>query len=587
MARSCGIRIGPKRYELVVLDGSPRKHRIAAFEAGEFPADVDDPVAAAAGVLKDAVKNHSVPLDQVGVAIDTGRASFRTLKLPFSDPAKIEQVLKFEVESELPQWNIDDVIVDFIPMEQDEQETSLLVSAIPKQDVEAILALTTKAGVEPFEIELEATAMVNAAMHADLCHVDDSQVLVHVGESSTSVVVVDCGQVRSMRAIHMGALSHERAPQTDPEASDEVDGESEVEGGEETPTAVAPEDPEAVRRRLDQSLSRIRRELGRTISGARTLNPIEAVYVCGLELPGMIGSTVLDVPIYVLDAFEEDSGQPADGTGPLVVAYGSALRQLGGAAVPARLRREELKFTGTFERLELPLAIACLLLATLAAVFWIFENYRYRLRYSDTISWLYNAVHRMEGDISNGAAPVMEYMDDVPAVKALAKEVGDDFWALADTEKKSDFPENSPLVQFDDLEYELGRAIGDLKKSLGQDQNTPQPQSALHGLTLVTGLIEELGEGTRGRISIRSAVATYKKQRGQSPEHVQVELDLTFFDPDTTQATRNYTAFKNALRDQVWCIEAPDESSSNLETGDGIYIDRFTVQVDVSKAVEA
>lgn len=586
MARSCGIRIGPQRYELVVLDGSPRKHRIAAFEVGEFPADVDDPVAAAAGLLKDAVKNHSVPLDQVGVAIDTGRASFRTLKLPFSDPAKIEQVLKFEVESELPQWNIDDVIVDFITMEQDEQETSLLVSAVPKQDVEAILALTTKAGVEPFEVELESTAMVNAAMHADLCHVDDSQVLVHVGESSTSVVVIDCGQVRSMRAIHMGALSHERGPVTETEAPEdnEENGEGEA---EEQPTAVAPEDPEAVRRRLEQSLSRIRRELGRTISGARTLNPIEAVYVCGLELPGMIGSTVLDVPIFVLDAFEEDSGQPVDGAGPLVVAYGTALRQLGGAAIPARLRREELRFTGTLERLELPLAIACLLLATLAAVFWIFENYRYRLRYSDTISWLYNAVHRMEGDINNGAAPVMEFMDDVPKVKALAKQVGDDFWALADQEKKSDFPDSSPLEQFDDLEFELGQAIKKLKSDLGQDANTPQPQSALHGLTLVTGLINELGEQTRGRISIRSAVATYKKRRGSDPEHVVVELDLTFFDPDTTQATRNYTAFKNALRDQVWCVSAPDESSSNLDTGDGIYIDKFTVQVNVTEATGA
>ena len=30
MARSCGIRIGPRRYELVVVDGSPKKHKISA-----------------------------------------------------------------------------------------------------------------------------------------------------------------------------------------------------------------------------------------------------------------------------------------------------------------------------------------------------------------------------------------------------------------------------------------------------------------------------------------------------------------------------------------------------------------------------
>ena len=37
MARTCGIRIGPRRYELVVLDGSAKKHRIVAFQTGEFP----------------------------------------------------------------------------------------------------------------------------------------------------------------------------------------------------------------------------------------------------------------------------------------------------------------------------------------------------------------------------------------------------------------------------------------------------------------------------------------------------------------------------------------------------------------------
>ena len=46
--------------------------------------------------------------------------------------------------------------------------------------------------------------------------------------------------------------------------------------------------------------------VGVTLSGARTIHPCDAIYVCGLELPGLIGSSVLDVPIYVLDCFDED-----------------------------------------------------------------------------------------------------------------------------------------------------------------------------------------------------------------------------------------------------------------------------------------
>ena len=48
MARTCGIRIGTKRFELVVLEGGPKKHKVVASASGELPRDGDDPVGAAA-----------------------------------------------------------------------------------------------------------------------------------------------------------------------------------------------------------------------------------------------------------------------------------------------------------------------------------------------------------------------------------------------------------------------------------------------------------------------------------------------------------------------------------------------------------
>src|SRR5690554_3732111 len=112
MARACGIRIGPRRFELFVLDGSPKKPKVVASASGSYPAGEEGP-AAAARALKEAVRAHSVPRDNVGVAIDGHSAAFRKVQLPFSDPNKIEPVLKFEVESQLPQFAIDDVVVDF------------------------------------------------------------------------------------------------------------------------------------------------------------------------------------------------------------------------------------------------------------------------------------------------------------------------------------------------------------------------------------------------------------------------------------------------------------------------------------------
>ena len=110
MARACGLRIGPRGYELVLLDGSARKHKVVASEAGElsFTADPDGAVE----ILKGLAKRHDIPKDALRVVIEGGVAAFRKVNLPINDNDKIEKVIKFEVESELPQFNIEDVVVD-------------------------------------------------------------------------------------------------------------------------------------------------------------------------------------------------------------------------------------------------------------------------------------------------------------------------------------------------------------------------------------------------------------------------------------------------------------------------------------------
>ena len=163
MAKSCGIRIGPRRFELVVLEGNARKHRITAFLTGEFPPEGEESGAETIAILRDAIKAHNVPTENTSIAIDSGLAAFRTLTLPSLDDSKIEEVLKFEIESKLPQWNIDDVVVDFLRLDKTESETNLLVTAVPKLALSEVLETCVKAGFDPQEAELEATAMVNAA----------------------------------------------------------------------------------------------------------------------------------------------------------------------------------------------------------------------------------------------------------------------------------------------------------------------------------------------------------------------------------------------------------------------------------------
>ncbi len=592
MARSCGIRIGPRRYELVVLEGGAKKHRIAAFEAGELPTGGEDPFHEAVTHLKRAVKAHKVPLDNVGVCVDTGLAAFRTVRLPFEDAAKIEEVIKFEVESQLPQFNIDDVVVDFLSTGVIDGENVLLVTAVPKRDLSAVLELCQQAGLEPNELELEATAMANASISAGICTAEDAQLLVHIGDTSTSVVVIDGGRLHSIRAIHLGALSYQ--PHVEPAAA--------LEEGEEAEPAEEPAGLSAdeIQERIDQLVSRLRRELVRSVSGAQTHNPIEAVYVCGQELPGLVGSHVLEVPVYELDVFEEDVGQPrstdveaastedaeldgeplaegetadagprpAEGTAPLVVAYGAALRQLGGGILRPSLRREDLRFTGKFERVELPVAMASVLLVTLLGVFNIFEHRRFTFRDRDLYMWIGSAAGFMQGDPKRGIEGNLgEPVDAVDRyLTTVRSEEGD--------------PERSRLDSLGELEWRLDRELEKAEKALGKSGDIPKPMSALEAVTLVFNWIGAHQDEV-GRISVHRIDAQYRSGRGSKPDTVEIITDMTFFAESGTEGTYNFERFESGMDAEPWCVEIQQRGTKTLEENKGIYVEGMRLILDL------
>lgn len=562
MARSCGIRLGPRRYEVVVLEGNPKKHKIAAFEAGELEASPGGDLQASTAKLKEVVKRLGVPKESVGLVIDSGHAAFRRLSLPFSDEAKIGQVVKYEVESELPQWNVEEVVVDWHTLAATESSSDLLITAVPKEDIRAALDQASSAGVEPFEVELETSAMVNAAVEAELCNLDDAQLLVHIGDHSTSVVVMDSGEVREMRVIHIGALTHEAA------------GPSSEDAGE----ALGEVDPVEAGRRVDQAIQRIRRELGRSISGARTINSIDAIYVCGMELPGLIGSTVLDVPVHVLDCFEEDSGQPADGFGQLVVAYGAALRELGGGVMSPALRREELRFTGTWERIEFPLAVACLLLTALLTVIFIIQkrNLEY-LEGHGARYWLASSNNFLLGSPLDNQPG---YMDPPPKeIRDFTKTLFVSDGELLPTPALKEMGSIAALGRIKSMVQE--QIVG-LQRELGQDSAISQPQSALVGSHLVLQVLEAQQE--QWRPSIWKLIAeTQSAKQNKSPELVKVTMNLVFHADSVAKGVRNYEAFLAACTNIPGFQEAPIKNTNSLENDRGVEVTGQTVMVDVKE----
>jgi Tfp pilus assembly PilM family ATPase len=517
----------------------------------------------AVAALSRVVKQHTIPTDNIGLAIDTGLAAFRNLKMPFADRAKIEQVLRCEVECLLPQWNIDDVVVDFHTLESTSDSSDLLVTAVPKAELRRQLDLCAEAGVEPQEAELEATAMVNAALAAGVCGVDNAQILVHVGDVSTSVVVVDAGKVREMRAIHLGAFSHELALPSAPDA------EAAPEASAAEPQAPgSTSDPADVERRLDQVVRRVRRELGRTVSAARTLHPIDAIYVCGLEVPGLAEGQVLDVPIRPLDVFQSVGDAPKEHASMLVAAYGTALRQLGGGELHPSLRRDELRYSGALERLELPLAVVALLLVTLLGVWNIFLFKDETFLDAKLGVWRdWTNVYLM-GDISKGQSGVL---------KSPSEDVRRYHTVMKDEKGRTKYE------QMEHLKALLSAEVKKLEKDLGQDAEVSQPQSALTALTLVLDVLEKHGSEI-ARPSLRKVNSVYQRGKSNRPDSVKITFDIVFFADSPALATNFYESFKRELGTKPWFVDFEERTNTALDDGKGIFLSGISVTVDVSKA---
>lgn len=593
MVKTCGIHVSERRFELVALDGSAKRPKVRLCLSGVAPADAEDPLDAVGDALRSAAKAHrkELAIEEVGLCLDSSLATYRFLSLPFADKEKIEEVLKFEVESQLPQWDIDEVVCDFLVLDSTPVESHLLVTAVPKHEIAARIELAARAGLEPLDVELDSEALFRAAEHSEVLDPASAQLLVHFGARAATVVTVAGGRLAGARALTLdlrgldlgGSLAATVAvDEPGAEGSGPSDGSDEVAATiveTEAPPGAAPAVARLDDARLDALLQRVRRELGRTMTSLQGDLTVESILVCGIDVPGLVGGEVVGVTVTRLDPLEGQVDLPVEERARLVVAYGTALGRLGAGTLKPHLRREELAYASKFERLELPLGVLGLLVLTLLASIYITTDKVLAQREADVELWLKANRNYMIGvpgtEYTGSLRPTAEELEQVPLfeyVQQLA-ERGDD-----------DRTYRQQLVHIGSL---LDARAGELQEQLGAARDITQPMSALSGLNMVLDVINRLdAEGSLGRFSIRKATSEYiSGRRGSEGDRVKVELDLTFFGANDAEATAGYTALMRELANVPWLVEEVQRPATTvLETGGGIQTDGIEIFVDTTKA---
>lgn len=451
MAKGVGLDIGEYEIKVVELDGSLKKPRLTKVNIDL--ADHSDPTAGAAGRAVDVLhvlKDAGLGRDNISVAFPCREAVLRTLTVPFVGEENIRKVLKFEVEGSIHSHNVDDMVIDFIPMTADASSTKVLVIAAPKVSLRNRLKSLEGVGIEPENVDLDATALFRTAECLG-CFTDPVEgaepmaegesarvrLVIDVGARSAAVLVVIGGQLVDMRTLRSGTdavvddvvAAHGVTPaiarklvlsalQTGEDQTYAVEAPSAAEGSEGA--AAAGEAGELVPAQesvghafvvgaRDRFLDRFRRELMRFIASVINVGSIESVWITGggSLLPGVaevIGEVcecqprMLDVLGRLQHGLDE---QEAAAINPrIAVAVGLALGMMGGS-LRLNFRREDLAFARQFDRLKFPLAVACML----GLFFCIFLGLR-NLRQLGLLESEYGTTTMIPPELRKGGPPV-------------------------------------------------------------------------------------------------------------------------------------------------------------------------------------
>jgi general secretion pathway protein L len=360
MARILGLDLGSYSVKALLLEAAFRGSVVKKFS--EVRLVGDDRALALKAALEHLALDRGLIADQVAVALPGLGAAVQVLTLPFNNEKQVEQTLPFEVEGQML-FDLDTIAYDYQTLAGGSTtRTDLLVGAVRREELTALIDQLKPFGVEPRVITLPSvayTTLLATGLHAP----EDVHAIVDIGHSRVSVAIgTALGGCELARSFSGGGAELNRVLAADFKVSLEEAQtwkEQHADLSERTRTG----DDQAAYGALIRGLQPLLRELRQTFRSnqGRFRHPVQRVHLCGAtaRLPGLAAllARELGVPVEVLKAPQELQGAVAEPEVPVAaqaVALGlrAALGGAGNRVARFNLRRREFAFKGDFEYLR-------------------------------------------------------------------------------------------------------------------------------------------------------------------------------------------------------------------------------------------
>ena len=161
-----GIELGSAQITLVQLTGTAKAYEITAVLQQPVPqhTDPDEQRLLQRQALQELVAGQRLRADTILVTLPAHEAVLRNVILPFKDPRRIRQVIKYTLDEIMP-FEPDEVVVDFQMLPTASTEQGSLLAAVVSQDlVASALEMLQGVDLEPTIIDLDVFALANAAV---------------------------------------------------------------------------------------------------------------------------------------------------------------------------------------------------------------------------------------------------------------------------------------------------------------------------------------------------------------------------------------------------------------------------------------
>jgi Tfp pilus assembly PilM family ATPase len=376
MARSVGVELTPAHVRILALELTGKTSKILQFHEAPIPEGELPWEDRAVSALRDAVAASKIPKGRIVAALDSGDAILREVSLPFKGDDQIRKTVRFEMESLIHNYTIEQLVVAHYKTGETDKGSLLLAAAVPKTVIDKRLKLHQAAGVDPVALDLDVAAVINSMLHAGAIATDEPLLLVHGTPRFTKLVFIEGRKPRSIRTIRFSmpgevpvaadlplkAGEAPSAPTGDTPEPFVVVTESSYEGGP------------SQRQNLSSLIGILSKEISRfLLANASSSSPAHILLSGDFEEEGAAEmlETATRIPVKTFNLVEAvDPAARGMGTSArMAVPLGLALKGAGVDALGLDFRQDEFQYTKKFEALKTTMLVTVeLIIVFLAAI---------------------------------------------------------------------------------------------------------------------------------------------------------------------------------------------------------------------------